>query len=80
MPRQNSINKREKYRIKKSSDLRPSANKMPNGNAKIIPKKVSIKVNYKPPHSLVSIYSKPNPPFIKTKAIIGKIKIKKNKI
>ena len=53
---------------------------MPNGNAKIIPKKVSMKVNDKPPHSLVSIYSKPNPPFIKTKAIIGKIRIKKNKI
>jgi len=45
-----------------------------------MPKKVSIKVKVRPPHTLVSTRSKPNPPFIKVKPINGKIKIKKNKM
>ena len=63
-----------------SSDRLPNANKTPRGKATIMPKKVSIKVKVRPPHTLVSTRSKPNPPFIKVKPINGKIKIKKNKM
>ena len=70
----------QKYLITGNSDLLPKANKTPKGNAKIIPKKVSINVKESPPQTLVSTFSKPNPPWINTNPIIGKIKIKKNNI
>ena len=79
IPLQNSTNAMQKYLMTGNSDLFPNANKTPKGNAKIIPKKVNIKVNESPPQTLVSTFSKPNPPWIKINPITGKIKIKKNK-
>jgi hypothetical protein len=54
IPLQNSIKTMQKYLKTGSSDLLPKASNTPRGNAKIIPKKVSINVKANPPHTLVS--------------------------
>ena len=56
-------------------DLLPRASIIPIGKAKAIPTTPNTKVTSKPPHLLVGTTSKPNPPYNKMNAIIGKINV-----
>src|SRR6056300_945414 len=80
MPLQNSIKQILKYLITGNSDLLPRAKSTPSGKENIIPNMARIKVKANPPHSLLSTTCMPKDPWISINAIIGKIKIKKNKI
>ena len=59
------------------SERRPNANKIPIGSDKTIPTPAMTSVRNKPPQSLVSTFSRPNPPEKRKTQIIGNI-ISKN--
>ena len=78
-PRQNSINPMHIYLIIFNSDLRPIANKTPNGKQNIMAKIEIMNVNAKPPHSVEGMYDKLKlPPANNVKAIKGNTKIRNN--
>ena len=71
-PRHNSMNAIDAERMTGSSDLRPSASRMPSGSENTMPVTATTSVTVSPPQLVVSTAGSPNsPPASNSKAMTG---------